>query len=109
MEKEEILRYILPEEFIEYFDLKGIDSLHDRLLFTLDEKYIFPDGYNDNELESKGFTPTNDLTDFPIRDRRVILRVRRRKWKDRKTSKTYTRNLDIKAEETSYTKEFASF
>jgi len=47
MEKEEILRYILPEEFKEYFDLKGIDSLHDRLLFTLDEKYIFPAEYND--------------------------------------------------------------
>ena len=61
------------------------------------------------DLESKGFTDPVHLHDFPIRDHQVLLRVRRRKWRDKTTGETYTRDWDIKHEGTRYTKEFAAF
>lgn len=109
MKQEEILKHILPKEFVEYFDLIGIDSIGDQLSFSLDEKNITPPEHEEKELESKGFLPSVQIIDFPIRDKRVILGVRRRKWRDKKTGKTYTRNWELKAEGTSYTKEFAAF
>jgi len=109
MEPKDILEHILPKEIVEYFELTGISSTGDQLVFSLDEKYIKPPEHNDKDIESKGFLGAIHITDFPIRDKRVILQVRRRKWKDKATGKTYTREWDIKAEGTSYTKEFGIF
>lgn len=109
MEKEVILKHILPKEFVEYFDLIGIESKGDQLVFSLDEKNIIPPEHEDKNLESKGFVPPVQILDFPIRDKAVILRVRRRKWKNKETGKTYTRSWELKADGTSYTKEFAFF
>lgn len=61
------------------------------------------------EQEYKDFLQSIQIIDFPIRDKRVILRVRRRKQRDKKTGKTYARNYELKAEGTSNTKEFATF
>lgn len=109
MKIEEVLVHFLPKEFVEYFDLTEIKEGVEQLNIYLDEKNVPPPEHSDKELESKGFISPIKLNDFPIRDRKVILRVRRRKWRDKSTGKTYTRNWDIKANGTSYTKEFASF
>ena len=109
MENTLILKHILPQEIVEHFDLIGIDTRGEQLYFSLDEKHIPPPEHSDKQLESKGFLPPVQISDFPIREKAVILYVRRRKWKDKKTGKTYTRSWELKAEGTSYTKEFASF
>ena len=109
MKQEEILKHILPKGLTDHFDLTGINSTGDQLVFDIDEKMIPPPEHIEKELESKGFLPAIQITDFPIRDKHVILRVSRRKWRDKKTGKTYTRNWDIKAKGTSYTKEFGTF
>lgn len=109
METQEILKYILPEEMLEYFELVTIERSHEQLQFFLDEKNEKPPELSSMMLESKGFTPVFNLYDFPIRNHKVILKVRRRKWKDTATGKTYTRQWDLKHEGTSYTKEFALF
>ena len=109
MKTEDILVHILPKEFVEYFDLTSIEEGAELLTISLDEKFVPPPEHSDKQLESKGFLPPTNLNDFPIRDRQVILRVSRRKWIDKDTGKTYTRNWDLKAKGTNYTKEFASF
>ena len=109
METKEVLEYILPKEFVEYFDLVEIQKTDNQLVICLDEKNVKPPEHSDKELGSKGFTPPIYLHDFPIRDQQVLLKVRKRKWIDKPTGKTYTRNWDIKHEGTSYTKEFAAF
>ena len=103
------MAHILPKEFVEYFDLTTIEEEAEQLTLHLDEKFILPPEHSDKQLESKGFLPPTSLNDFPIRDRRVILQIRRRKWKDKATGKTYTRDRDLKAKGTNYTKEFAAF
>jgi hypothetical protein len=109
MEKDSILKYFLPVEFIEYFDLVDIHKRGNQLVIQLDEKNVPPPEHRDKDLESKGFSSPVYLHDFPIRDQQVLLHVRRRKWRDKLTGKTYTRVWEIKHEGTSYTKEFASF
>ncbi len=64
---------------------------------------------NDVHFESKGFIPAVSITDFPIRDHKVILLLRRRKWVDIRTGKSFILPLKIAAEGTRYSKEFAAF
>ncbi|WP_446012195.1 ISAon1 family transposase N-terminal region protein [Candidatus Electrothrix sp.] len=109
MESQEIIKFILPEDMLEYFDLVNIERLGNQLRFYLDEKNEKPPELSAKSLESKGFTPPLSLYDFPIRNQKVVLKVRRRKWKDTATGKTHTREWDLKHEGTSYTKEFAAF
>ena len=52
-----------------------------------------------------------NVTDFPIRDHKVILKIRRRRWKDLRTGKSFSIpiDLDIVAKGTRYSKEFGAF
>ena len=65
----------------------------------------------DPNYESKGFMESVNVTDFPIRDHKVILRIRRRRWTDSRTGKSFSIpiDLDIVAKGTRYSKEFGAF
>ena len=109
METKDIIKHILPKEFIDYFELRAIKEKENQLIIYLDEKFVLPPEHSNKDLESKGFMAAIRLHDFPIRNHQVLLHVRRRKWREKQTGRTYTRNWDIKQEGTSYTKEFAAF
>lgn len=105
-----LLSYILPAEFIEYFDLvdvteeeRGTELL---LHLYLDEKDIQPDGHTD--LSPNGFYAESCINDFPIRDHRTVLHVCRRRWKDG-DGNSYSRNWVLTAQGTRHSKEFAAF
>ena len=51
------------------------------------------------------------ITDFPIRDHMVILVLRRRRWTDYRTGKSFSipLDIDIAAKGSRYSKEFADF
>lgn len=105
----DIYTYLLPEGMTEYFEVTSVQSKEGILTLTLDERNIMPEGFEGKKLESKGFLPSSMIEDFPIRKNKVLLEVRRRKWRDPSTGKTISRDWDITAKGTSYTKEFASF
>ena len=109
MENQALLELILPNEFALHFELVEVSRTAYQVIFSLDEKYEKPPEHRDKELESKGFTNPVKLYDFPIRDKGVTLKVRCRKWKDKQTGKVYSRDWNLKAKGTSYTKEFATF
>ena|SRR6056297_1392069 len=110
MEIESLLKHLLPKELFEYFDLVAIKESKDKELHLyLDEKKILPPEHKDKTLVSNGFDEATNIQDFPLRDKRVYLIVRRRKWKDKSTGKIYSRSWDITANGTSYSKEFAVF
>ena len=52
-----------------------------------------------------------NVTDFPIRDHKVILKIRRQRWTDLRTGKSFSIliDLDIVAKRTRYSKEFGAF
>ena len=111
METSLLLKYFLPSEFLEHFDLVKIkeQEQEETLCIHLEEKNVLPEEHSDKPLESKGFGPVTTIQDFPIRDKRVLLKVRCRKWRDKLTGKTYSRSWDLSANGTNYTKEFAAF
>ena len=109
MEIEQLLRYLLPQEIFEYFDLVAIQERENQLELSLDEKPIKPIAHSDKELALYGFDEPVCIQDFPIRERSVYLKVRRRKWRDKDTGNIYSTRWDLTANGTSYTKEFADF
>jgi len=60
-------------------------------------------------FESKGFIPAVEVTDFPIRDHKIVLHLRRRRWVDLRTGKSFLMPIKIAADGTRYSKEFAAF
>jgi len=110
MEIESLLKYLLPEELLKYFELTHIKELVDgSLCLYLDERNALPAEHKDKQLVSNGFDDPATIQDFPLRQKRVYLVVRRRKWQDKITGRVYSKTWDLTASGTSYSKEFAAF
>lgn len=113
MEKDYIqmlAQIVLPTQILDYFTIAGVEQTATEICIGLDEK-INPELSGDVHFESKGFMEAVSVTDFPIRDHKVILRIRRRRWTDTRTGKSFSLpiDLDIVARGTRYSKEFGAF
>lgn len=84
-----LARLVLPSEVLDYFDVIGVDSSETEMHIHLDEK-MNEELRDDINFESKGFTSPTSITDFPIRDHKVILEVRLRRWLDLRTGKSFS-------------------
>lgn len=108
MTLQDFIKYLFPEEISLYFEPVEIKEPAGQLTIYLDERNI-PEELKGKALESKGFCPALTLEDFPIRDRKVYLSVRKLKWIDKTDGKVYSRIWDLNSAGTSYTKEFGFF
>lgn len=104
-----LARVILPEEIIDNFDIVGIEEKSGVLHIRLDEQAVFPKGLTADSVSPNGFLPSSSVFDFPIRDRKVILHIRRRRWDEKDTGKSLSRSWGITAKGTRYTVGFAAF
>ena len=97
-------------QILDYFLISGVEQTSQEIHISLDEK-MNSKLSNDVHFESKGFMEAVNVTDFPIRDHKVILRIRRRRWTDLRTGKSFSIpiDLDIVAKGTRYSKEFGAF
>ena len=93
-----LVRLVLPSEVLDYFDVTGVGSGDTEMHIHLDEK-MNEELHADVNFESKGFTSPTSITDFPIRDHKVILEVRLRRWLDLRTGKSFSLPM-IPADET---------
>ena len=95
---------------LDCFSITGIAQTATEIHISLDER-MNKALSNDAHFESKGFMEVANVTDFPIRDHKVILKIRRRRWKDLRTGKSFSIpiDLDIVAKGTRYSKEFGAF
>lgn len=101
---------VLPSEVLRYFSIVKIESSSTLFRFHLDE--TMEKGLSDDvHFESKGFMDAVEVTDFPIRDHKVVLVLRRRRWLDTRTGKSFSLplSIDITASGTRYSKEFGAF
>ena len=105
-----LAKVILPSEMTEYFELVKVRTdeyaQEARLHLYLDEKDITPEGHTD--LIPNGFYEESCMNDFPIREYRTVLHVRRRRWKDA-DGKSVSKDWQMVAKGTRYSKEFATF
>lgn len=58
-------------------------------------------------LQANGFTESRSINDFPIRDHKVVLHVRRRRWLSEDGTSVILQHEALTCPGTSYSKEFA--
>jgi len=75
----------------------------------LEEKPDKPSELSYFALHSKGFFPEIEVQDFPTRGKAVYLRIKRRRWTDPQTGKTYSRDWNLIATGTRITAELGAF
>ena len=105
----ELLKLLLPEYLVDYFDVLGFERQDEELHLFFEEKNDTPQEFDGVKLSSKGFLDEITVQDFPIRGQRALLHIKRRRWLNHQTGKTVTRNWDLIAKGTRMTSEFASF
>ena len=105
-----LARIVLPAQILDYFLISGVEQISKEIYISLDEK-MNPELSKDLHFESKGFMAAVSVTDFPIRDHKVILKIRRRRWTDLRTGKSFNIpiDLDVVAKGTRYSKVFGAF
>ena len=109
-----LAKVILPSEMTEYFDLVKVRtdeySGEPRLHLYLDEK--------DNRTsdmqgsKSKGYTEDKQILDFPVRGRKAVIHIRRKRWLMPDGSCQVVdlhKKVEIEYKGTRYSKEFALF
>lgn len=111
--------YILPDGVTNYFDLvdfseeaaaKGDQLYKTELHLYLDERDNRPEGFAG--IKPNGFTEEKKILDFPVRNRRTVLHVRRRRWLTAEGKNAIVELSDtakIAYEGTAYSKELALF
>ena len=104
-----LVRILLPEGILDYFELTKIVESIPGLNIYLEEKNVTPSEYKDEKLESKGFLPEIYIQDFPIRNQKVTLCIKRRRWEVKDTGQIVSRDWKIVQQGTRMTKEFADF
>ena len=106
----QLAEFVLPSDILHYFSIVKIEPDSSLLRIYLDEK-MEKELSEDLHFESQGFMDAVEVTDFPIRDHKVILVLRRRRWIDTRTGKSFSLPLqiDITASGTRYSKEFGVF
>lgn len=106
---QEFVKMFFPHEIAENFLITGIESTPESVLIHLEEKDVLHHPEAGHEYEKNGFYPASEIRDFPLRERRVTLSVKRRRWIDRTTGRSVSNRYDLVAEGTRHSKEFASF
>lgn len=108
--------YLLPKDILKYFDVTNVEEEHMGKRDETGQEVVILHVYLDeldnrgnvwHDLQPNGFTESRSVTDFPVRDHKVILHIRRRRWKDSEGHNVVLDIYDLVASGTSYSKEFA--
>lgn len=111
---------MFPSHLLEYFDLvdveerpvaerdrQGVESAE--LIFHLDERDEFRRREDGHTYRPNGFYEASQVRDFPLRDKKVTLLIRRRRWVDETTGGSVCNQYDLTADGTRHSVEFAAF
>ncbi|WP_321298951.1 transposase [Marinifilum fragile] len=106
---EQLVRLFLPEGLLDYFNITNIILDGEAVNVHLEESNLPPSEYAQDKLESKGFIPAITVQDFPLRDKALLLHLKRRRWMNHSTGNIVSRDWQLVASGTRLTKGFASF
>lgn len=106
---QDLIKLLLPKEIFDFFDIVDVKVSTSQVDVYLEEQNIVPEEYHNVKTTSKGFHSTATIRDFPIRDKSVFLHVKRRRWLVESTNEVISRNWELVAKGTRFTKDFAAF
>jgi len=115
---ETLVRFMLPNGILDYFEITKIEEeVTDKkdetgtviriLHIYLDERDLRSVTWHD--LQPNGFTEARLFNDFPQREHKVLLHVRRRRWLDQDGHNKVLESLPLVADGSCYSVEFADF
>lgn len=116
----DVVSLMFPSHLLEYFDLvevrerpiaekdrQGVES--GELIFHLEERDEFRGREDGHTYRPNGFYEASRVRDFPLRDKKVTLLIRRRRWLDEATGRSVGNRYDLTADGTRHSVEFAAF
>ena len=113
-----LVRYMLPKGILDNFEVRELKEENTgtkdetgteiRVLHIyLDERDLRNEVWHD--LKPNGFTEPRVFNDFPLREYKVVLHVRRRRWLTEDGKNVILDSPALVADGTSYSVEFAAF
>lgn len=107
---EALCKAILPEEIGAVFNLEEIIEESQATVFVLREKEeLIPAPLKGKEVVLDGFCNPVELLHFPIKGKKLYLRLYRRRWKEKNTTKHYSNTYDLHYPGMKATKLFGAF
>ena len=108
---------VLPPSILDWFDLTKVeeeitDPSKEELYVGIIHIYLDERDNRPAVMDSllpNGFTESTQVNDFPIRDRKVVLHVRRRRWLNAQRQNVLVNAYPLTADGTRYSEEFAAF
>lgn len=104
-----LVKLLFPREMLDYFEVVGYEESGEEVIVHLDERDRIHKKKSGHEYEKNGFLPAARITDFPLRDRKFTLIVRRRRWRDVTTGEIVSNDYELVAKGTRHSVEFAAF
>ena len=104
-----LVKLLFPREMLDYFEVVGYEESGEEVIVRLDERDRIHKKKSGHEYEKNGFLPAARITDFPLRDRKFTLIVRRRRWRDVTTGEIVSNDYELVAKGTRHSVEFAAF
>lgn len=92
-----------------YEILCSVATREEYWLIDFEEKNRLPSGYSLLDYESKGFMESKLIQDFPLRGRAVFLRIKKRRWRHKKTGAVIKSDLSFIADGSKFTQELSDF
>lgn len=108
--------FFLPEGILSYFEVVKVNEemRPNEKVYVGGILHIYLDELDNRLPEQKGwrpngFTEPTLVNDFPIRDHKVVLHIRRRRWIDENGHNVVMNVYDLAVTGTRYSEEFAAF
>jgi hypothetical protein len=105
----DLLKFMLPDFLVDYFEIISAVNSEENLHLYFEEKAKPPKEFDTVELVSKGFSDEITIQDFPLRVKFVYLHIKRRRWTNKSTGEIIKRDWQLVAKGTRMTQKFASF
>lgn len=105
----ELVKLLLPEGLLSYFAVTKVSTVNQEIWIYIEELKVPPIEFNNDKLLSKGFLPETCIQDFPLRGKKVLLYIKRRRWVNTVTNDIVLRDWNLVQSGMRITSEFASF
>lgn len=107
---EQILRMVVPDDLVEYFNIKQIKENKEEWIMELEEKEEFvPKELKGKEAVLNGFCNPIEIQSFPVKGKAFYIKIIRRKWKEKGKERGYSNDYDLHYKGMKATKEFGDF
>ena len=113
-----LLQYMFPKDMLKYFEITNAEEEHTGKYDETKTEIVLLHVYMDerdlrdkewHDLKPNGFTEARTIHDFPLRELKVVLHVRRRRWLAEDGGSVILNRIPLAADGTSYSADFAAF